>query len=69
MSGDADASAALANEITHPRLKSLYAYWQASRRGYPFPSRRDIDPIEMKEWLGNLLLLACEPGARYRYVV
>ena len=56
-------------DIDHARLKSLYAYWQDKRAGKVFPSRRDIDPIEMKEWLGHLLLIACEPGVRYRYVV
>ena len=59
----------LAQDITHPKLRTLYLYWQERRAGFPFPSRRDIDPIEMRNWLGNLLLIACEPGVRYRYVV
>src|SRR4051794_9302960 len=59
----------LAKEIAHPRLRTLYGYWLAARGGWPFPSRRDIDPIEMRDWLGSLLLIACEPGVRYRYVV
>lgn len=59
----------LGQDIGHPRLRSLYAYWTEKRAAYPFPSRRDIDPIEMREWLGNLLMVACEPGVRYRYIV
>jgi len=65
----APAGDVLAQDITHPRLRALYGYWSERRKGQPFPSRRDIDPIEMREWLGNLLLIACEPGVRYRYVV
>ena len=65
----AGSSDALGQDIAHPRLKSLYSYWRDRRGDHPFPSRRDIDPIEMKEWLGNLLLIACEPGPRYRYLV
>jgi hypothetical protein len=56
-------------EITDPRLKALFGYWNGKRAGRAFPSRRDIDPLEMSPWLGNLLLLACEPGPSYRYVL
>jgi hypothetical protein len=59
----------LAKDISHPRLRTLYGYWTDKRGGHAFPSRRDIDPIEMRDWLGNLLLIACEPGVRYRYIV
>ena len=59
----------LVAEIVHSRLEGLYDYWRGKRAGRPFPSRRDIDPLEMGAWLGNLLLIACEPGVTYRYVV
>jgi hypothetical protein len=59
----------LAAEIVHPKLKALYEYWGSKRGGCPFPSRRDIDPLEMGAWLGNLLLIACDPGVTYRYIV
>ena len=67
--GLAPSAAMLAKDIAHPRLRTLYAYWTEKRAGHAFPSRRDIDPIEMREWLGNLLMIACEPGVRYRYIV
>lgn len=44
-------------QIRNPRLARLYAYWQARRGERLMPSRGDIDPIEMKEWLGNLVLI------------
>ena len=53
------------------RVVSLYRYWSAKRKGRAMPSRRDIDPIEMKRWLGRLALIdvADEPdGLRWRLV-
>jgi hypothetical protein len=38
------------------RLGRLHAYWAGKCAGRPMPSRGDIDPLEMREWLGNLLL-------------
>ena len=40
----------------NPRLARLYDYWTGKCKGRVLPSRADIDPLEMKEWLGNLLL-------------
>lgn len=53
------------------RIASLYRYWTEKRRGRPMPGRGDIDPIEMKPWLGRLALIdvAAEPdGLRWRLV-
>ena len=44
-------------DIHEPRLRSLYGYWQAKKHGDDLPARADIDPLEMKEWLGNLMLI------------
>ncbi|MBP6819586.1 PAS domain-containing protein [Ferrovibrio sp. MS7] len=43
--------------LTLPLLRSLYAYWDGKRQGRPLPDRADIDPIEMRPWLGNLMLV------------
>lgn len=54
-----------------PRIASLYRYWTAKRSGRAMPSRGDIDPIEMKPWLGRIALIdvAEEPeGLRWRLV-
>jgi len=40
----------------NPRLGRLHGYWSGKCAGRAMPSRTDIDPVEMKEWLGNLLL-------------
>lgn len=43
-------------DARNARLGRLHAYWDGKRAGRRMPSRADIDPIEMREWLGNLLL-------------
>jgi hypothetical protein len=43
--------------IREPRLRSLYRYWLGKSAAGVLPSRADIDPLEMKEWLGNLMLV------------
>jgi hypothetical protein len=43
-------------ESYNPRLARLHDYWIGKCAGRPLPSRADIEPLEMKEWLGNLLL-------------
>jgi hypothetical protein len=45
------------NGISDPRLKSLYGYWSDKKGARSLPARRDIDPLEMKDWLGNLMLI------------
>ncbi|HVZ02253.1 MAG TPA: PAS domain-containing protein [Dongiaceae bacterium] len=43
-------------EPRNPRLARLFDYWAEKRAGRRMPARADIDPLEMREWLGNLLL-------------
>jgi hypothetical protein len=44
-------------EIRDVRLAALFDYWRGKRQGRVMPARRDIDPIEMRQWLGNLMLV------------
>lgn len=43
---------------------AFYRYWNAKRRGGALPSRADIDPLEMKDWLAGVALVDVmrEPG-------
>jgi len=56
-------------ELTHPPLQQLLDYWQRKAAGRPFPQRADIDPLELRFALGNLLLveLAGSAPVRFRY--
>lgn len=38
-------------------LRRAYAYWDRQRAGRPMPSRRDIDPVDMVEWLPHVTLV------------
>jgi hypothetical protein len=45
------------DSIEHPDLRTLYDYWNERRRGRRWPSRADINPLELKFALGNLSLI------------
>lgn len=55
-------------ELSQPLLLQLYAYWDDKRRHRRFPAREDIDPLDLKFILGNLILIDIEPvPLRFRY--
>lgn len=45
------------DSIEHPDLRTLYDYWDERRRGRRWPSRADINPLDLKFALGNLSLI------------
>jgi hypothetical protein len=53
------------------RLVGLAEYWANKRRGRRYPSRADLDPLELKPLLGHLLMVDVvrppEGGLRFRY--
>jgi hypothetical protein len=44
-------------EITHPKLRRLYEYWQAKRGERKMPGRADLDPLDMTFIIGNIILV------------
>ncbi len=59
------------HHLPHPTLAFLKAYWLHRRGTRPMPARADINPSDMKEHLGWVLLLDVLPGAedfRFRTV-
>jgi hypothetical protein len=52
-----------ARTVTDPRLLGLYQYWVAKAGERPMPRRDDLDPVEMKTWLANLILASAAPDA------
>ena len=53
-------------DVRHPKLNRLYDYWAGKTSPGRLPARADIDPLEMREWLGNLLLIEVA-GKEFRY--
>jgi hypothetical protein len=45
------------DEIAAPQLRKLYEWWCAHRIEGKLPSRRQIDPLDLKFLLGNLLII------------
>lgn len=54
-----------------PKAVALYHYWNARRGLRSMPSRSDIDPLEMRQWLPRITLVDVAPdgeGFTYRLV-
>ena len=55
-------------DIRHPKLVKLLAFWEARRHGRPVPLRKDMLPEDMGEWIGNLGIFGVErEPLRFRY--
>jgi hypothetical protein len=55
-------------KIRDSRLRGLWEYWSAKCDGAALPGRAAISPLEMRPWLGNLLLMDVVEGGRdFRY--
>src|SRR5262245_53572554 len=69
LSGDRPpASLAAPPDIREQRLRGLWEYWSGKRDGVALPGRAAISPLEMRPWLGNLLLMDVVDGGRdFRY--
>jgi len=48
-----------------PKAVALYQYWNARRGIRPMPTRADIDPLEMRQWLPRLSLVDVSPDGQH----
>lgn len=58
-------------EISNPTLAAVRAYWLAQRGTRKMPSRDDINPVQMREHLGWIMMIDVLPGYtdfRYRLI-
>ncbi len=46
-----------ADDIGHAGLRRLYQYWLDKRGDRPMPAPRDIDPLDLRFIVGNLVLI------------
>ena len=58
---------AVSPPITHPRLRQLYEYWDMKRGDRPMPSRADIDPIDIRFVIGNVILVDVIEGEPLKF--
>ena len=47
----------LRDRLPHPQLVELFDYWDCKRTGRRWPTRDDIDPVDMRFALGNIDLV------------
>src|SRR5215469_5270126 len=52
--------------MKHPASRDFFAYWDRQRKEARAPDRSDIDPNAMRERLGDIFVLSCEPGYPFR---
>lgn len=43
--------------LLSPFMRPPFAYWEAKRGGREMPTRADLDPLEMRAWLPQTMLL------------
>jgi len=58
-------------ELDNPVLRFYFDYWHRKRGGNAMPSRADINPSELRPYLGSIILLEALPGLddfRYRLI-
>ena len=53
--------------ITHPRLQQLYAYWSTKKGQRKMPSRADIDVLDLRYVMGNMMLVDVIDGSPPRF--
>ena len=60
-----------AETIEHPKSRRVLDYWLEKAAGRDMPSRAEIDPLELRDLLGNLCLIDVteEKPPRFRYRV
>lgn len=44
-------------DIKHPRLRQLYEYWDGKRGMRSMPARAELDPIEFRFVIGDVILV------------
>jgi hypothetical protein len=55
--------------MKHPSNRAFYAYWNEKRDGERAPDRRDIEPAAVRELLGDIFVLSCDPRDGYPFRV
>ena len=53
----------------HPKIQRMHEYWLAKRGDRPMPGRADIDPVELRDCLGNLCIVhvTADTPPRFRF--
>lgn len=55
--------------MKHPSNQQFFAYWDQKRGDARAPERSDFDPEAVRQLLGDIFVLACDPSGRYPFRV
>jgi hypothetical protein len=55
--------------MKHPSSRAFFAYWDKKRGTARAPDRSDIDPAHVRELLGDIFVLSCEPKLGFPFRV
>jgi len=59
---------ALEDRLAHPSVKALHVYWRGKAGPGRLPGRGDLDPLDMKPALGNMVMIDVHRAPlRFRY--
>lgn len=53
--------------MKHPSTRALFAYWNERRGERPAPEREDIDPVAIRQVLGDTFMLAADFVNEHRF--
>src|SRR5690349_16148090 len=56
-------------QLSAPRLRQAFDYWESKRAGRTMPARRDLDPVDIPALLSWLMLIDVirKPTLDFRY--
>ena len=55
--------------MKHPANRAFFAYWDDRRGAAAAPDRSEIEPDAVRELLGDIFVLSCDPAADYPFRV
>lgn len=55
--------------MKHPSSRAFFAYWDSQRGTALAPERSAIEPSAVRELLGDIFVLSCDPAAGYPFRV
>ena len=53
--------------LSHPKLQSLYDYWSGKIAGRPVLSAEELEPAELRRWIGHLVVVDATAEGAFVY--
>ena len=53
--------------LSHPKLQSLYDYWSGKRAGRELLAADELDPAELRRWIGHLVVVDATAEGAFVY--